>query len=84
MLASRALGLPALADVEDNISPWPLAYASRLAGVSPPCSTTAQMEGTKPPGFVHSLITSAGARLAVLYYLYQEEMLSSTKPEKPI
>jgi len=64
-LTARALGLPSLADVEDTISPWPLAYARGLAGVSPPCTTTAQMGRTKPSRFVHSFITSAGASLAL-------------------
>lgn len=67
MVAARALGLPALAGLEDNISPWPLAYASRLVGVSPPCPTTAQMERTKPPGFAHSLIILP---LLVLVWMY--------------
>lgn len=84
MIAARTLGLPTLADAEDSVSAWPFANAARLAGMSPPYSTTTQMENTKPSGFVHNLITSASATLAVFDYPYQEEMLSLAKPEKSI
>lgn len=50
----------------------------------PSHSTTTQMERGKPLGFLCSLVASDSATLSVSVHLYQEEILSLIKPQKPI